>query len=146
MLSPLWTISADNFFFIFSSQQNLTFHANYLHWRQFFSSQKNLTFHANYLQWRQFAWNVKFCSLGKNKKNISKFFCWKVMLLKALWVKNSTYNTLKYFLIFPRKQKPVFEKYIMNMSSVELAQRVIRVKVHWYSWNTLKGVQHWQSF
>ena len=35
-----------------------------------FPRKQNLTFHANCLQWRQFAWNVKFCYLGKIRKNI----------------------------------------------------------------------------
>ena len=55
------------FFLIFPRKQNLTFHANCLHWKQ------NLTFHANCLCWRQFAWNVKFCFLGNIRKILSIF-------------------------------------------------------------------------
>ena len=38
----------------------------------FFSSQQNLTFHANCLYWKQFAWNVKSCFLGKIREKYFK--------------------------------------------------------------------------
>ena len=37
----------------------------------FFFRKLDLTFHANCLHWRQFALNVKSCSLGKKRKNIT---------------------------------------------------------------------------
>ena len=43
------------FFLIFPRKQDLTFHANCLHWRQFAWNAKSC-FH-----WRQFAWNAKSC-------------------------------------------------------------------------------------
>ena len=86
------------FFFIFHRQQDLTFHANCLHWRQFawnvkswtgfdisctmsslwyvsyFPQKQDLIFHANCLQ---FAWNVKTCFLGKIRKIFQYIVCWK---------------------------------------------------------------------
>ena len=44
------------FFLIFPRKQDLTFHANCLHWRQFAWNVKSCFFY-----WRQFAWNVKSC-------------------------------------------------------------------------------------
>ena len=36
-----------------------------------FPRKQDLIFHANCLHWRQFAWNIKSCFLGKIRKNIS---------------------------------------------------------------------------
>ena len=79
--------SADNilkllfffFFFIFPWKHILAFHTN---------CQQDLTFHASCLQWRQFAWNVKTCFMEKNEK-----------------------------------------KNVINLSSAELAQRVVIVQL-----------------
>ena len=54
-----------------------------------FPRKQDLTFHANCLLRRQFAWNVKFCFLGKIRKNISK--CRLVEILpRVLSVKGYT--------------------------------------------------------
>ena len=68
----------------------------------------------------------------------------------ALLVKKSPYNLIKYFFFnfFPENKNLIFEtnkKNIINLSSVDLAQRVVKIAVHWYSWNTLKDMHDWQS-
>ena len=42
-----------------------------------FFPENRMTFHANYLHWRQFAWNVKFRFLGKRRKIFQYIVCWK---------------------------------------------------------------------
>ena len=42
-----------------------------------FPRKQNLTFHANCLHWRQFAWNVKTRFLGKRRKIFQNVICWK---------------------------------------------------------------------
>ena len=41
---------------------------------------QDLTVHANYLHWRQYAWNVKFCFLEKIREVFQNWVCWKFYL------------------------------------------------------------------
>ena len=71
-----------------------------------FPRKQDLTFQANCLLRRQFAWNVKSCFLGKIRKT-KETICLKCQIL------------------FSGKNK----KNIINLSSAENAQKVVKVKV-----------------
>ena len=46
----------------------------------FFSRKQELLFHANCLHCRQFAWNVKSCLLGENTKTFQYVVCWSLLI------------------------------------------------------------------
>ena len=101
MFSAVWAISADNMLMIC-----------------LFFPENNLTFGDNLHEMSN--------PVSLENKKIFQNVCWKLML-SALGAK------FKYFfLIFPENNKLFFEKNIINLSSssAELAQRMLKVKVH----------------
>ena len=83
-----------------------------------FARKQDLTFHANCLHRRQFAWNIKSCCLGKIRKAV----CWK------RWGFNSIVEIFNWLLEFFNWILEYFNSILEKKKPSKMLLRVLRVK------------------